>query len=314
MTAIASLPPNQEGVAAARPTTRRRRDRRLRVAFVVSIAPAVILTVALLWVPMASVVGFSFTDFDGFLGVGKFVGLDNYVRVFTDDGIAVVLGHTIIYTVFYLVVQLVLAFGLAIALTARIRFSSFYRSIFFIPVVVSPVAVVFVWSFLYDPNTGSINVFLRSVGLGAFAQNWLGNFDLALYSVILVDLWKSFGYFVVIFVAGLSTVPQDTLESARVDGAGWWSTLVWVTVPQLKLTFGLAIVLAMNGALRAFDTVYLLTHGGPGNATQLYMTQTFKEAFTNQKFGFGSAMAVLVLIVLLVVSAAQRRLTRLEGD
>lgn len=282
---------------------------RSRLQFAVAVAPALIVVILVLWVPISQVIAYSFTNFDGFTGVAEFVGLRNYVRLLSDPAVGAALQHTAIYTFFYVVVQLVVAFMLALAVSAGIRGVLVYRSVFFIPVVVSPVAVVFAWSFLFDANSGAINTLLRSIGADALAQNWLGNFDLTLYSVITVDLWRTFGYYVVIFVAGLSTLPRETVEAARVDGANALQALWWVTIPQLRLTFGLAIVLALNGAFRAFDTVFLLTGGGPGNSTELYMTKTFDEAFTNQNFGYGAALATVLLVILLGVSALQRRLT-----
>ena len=282
--------------------------------FWLAVAPALILVVGLLIYPMGQVIGYSFTNFDGFTGVSDFIGLVNYRQLLSDPTVKQVLFHTMIYSFFYIVVQLLIAFGLALALSTRLRGSALYRSIYFIPVVVSPVAVVFVWSFMFDPSAGSINTLLRSIGLGALSQDWLGNYNLVLYSVITVDIWRNLGFFIVIFVAGLSTIPVEILEAGKVDGANAWQSLIHITIPQMRLTFGLAIVLAFNGALRAFDTVYLMTRGGPGNQTELYMTKTFKEAFTNQNFGYGSAMATLVLLLLLVIASIQQRLMNRTQD
>jgi raffinose/stachyose/melibiose transport system permease protein len=287
---------------------------RERISFVLAVAPAIIAVTVVLWIPISQVVGYSFTDFDGFTGEARFVGLENYLRAFTDPAVGEVLVHTGIYTFFYVVVQLLIAFVLALGVSSGIRGVVAYRAVYFVPVVLSPVAVVFAWSFMFDANSGAINTLLREWGLDALTQNWLGNFDLALYSVITVDLWRSFGYYIVIFVAGLSTLPRETLEAARVDGASALQSLWWVTIPQLRLTFGLALVLALNGAFRAFDTVYLMTRGGPGTSTQLYMTKTFAEAFTNQNFGYGAALSVLLLAVLLAISSLQRRLTSDRED
>lgn len=259
-------------------------------------------------------IGYSFTNFDGFTGSADFVGLANYLKLLRDPTVREVVAHTAIYSFFYIVVQLLIAFGLAVVLSAGLRASAVYRSVFFIPVVVSPVAVVFAWSFMFDPNTGSINAFLQAVGLGAFQQDWLGNYDLTLYSVIAVDIWRNLGFFIVIFVAGLSTVPVETQEAGKVDGANPWQSLIHITIPQMRLTFGLVVVLAFNGALRAFDTVYLMTQGGPGGQTELYMTKTFKEAFSKQNFGYGSAMAVVVLLLLLGIASIQHRLTTRSQD
>ena len=193
-------------------------------------------------------------------------------------------------------------------MTRVLRGAGFYRSAFFLPVVISSVAVAFTWQFLFDPNTGSINEVLRLVGLGNLAQDWLGNYDLALYSVIAVDVWRHLGSSVVIFIAGLSTVPQELQEAAEVDGAGPLRVLRHVTIPLLAPTLGLVLVLAANGALRAFDTVYLMTAGGPGSATELYMTLAFDKAFSDRDFGMSAAMSLLVVLVLVPLAIAQSRL------
>lgn len=289
-------------------------DRRRQDHFWLGVAPALLIVLGLLIFPISQVVWYSFTNFDGFTGTSEFIGLANYLKLVSDPSVQRVVAHTAIYSFFYIVVQLLIAFGLAVALSAGLRASALYRSVFFVPVVVSPVAVVFAWSFMLDPNTGSINTLLRDVGLGALAQDWLGNYDLTLYSVIAVDIWRNLGFFIVILVAGLSTIPVEILEAGKVDGASPWQSLVHITIPQMRLTFGLVIVLAFNGALRAFDTVYLMTQGGPGGQTELYMTKTFKEAFGNQRFGYGSAMAVVVLLLLLGIASVQHRLTTKAQD
>jgi raffinose/stachyose/melibiose transport system permease protein len=196
-----------------------------------------------------------------------------------------------------------------VLLERAIRGAAFYRAAFFLPVVVSSVAVAFTWSFMFDPNTGSINTFLRGVGLDALAQDWLGNYDLALFSVIAVDLWRNVGFSVVIFIAGLGTIPSETIEAAKIDGAGPISMLRHITIPLMRPTILLVAVLAVNGALRAFDTVYLMTGGGPGTQTELYMTLAFDKAFVNRQFGLSSAMSILVVLVLVPIALLQSRLS-----
>lgn len=280
-----------------------------RLGFWLAIAPAVLIFGVFTIVPILYVVYFSFTDYGGFVGVPEFIGLENYARIFSGDPkIMEALGHTAIYAFFYIVVQLVLAFLLALVMQGSSRLFVFYRSAFFLPVVISAVAVVFTWQFMYDPNTGSINAFLRAVGLGSLAQDWLGDYDLALYSVIAVDLWRNIGFSLVIFIAGLGTIPSETIEAARMDGAGPFAMLRHITIPLMRPTFGLVAVLAANGALRAFDTVYLMTSGGPGSQTELYMTLAFDKAFVSKDFGLSSAMSILVVLVLVPLAILQNRL------
>ncbi len=284
-------------------------DRSSAGKFWIAVSPALALYLVFTVYPMIQVVVASFTDARGFNQPWEFVGLDNFVRIFSGDPVLMeAVGNTAIYAFFKIVVQTVLAFLIAVLLHRQLMLGNIYRAIFFAPMVISPVAIVFTWSFMYDPSSGTFNTILRNIGLGAFAQDWLGNYDLALYSVILVDLWSGLGFNIVIFLAGLSTIPSEILEAARVDGARGWKSLRYITLPLMVPSIGLVLVLAVNGALRAFDTVYLMTKGGPGNSTQLYMTQVFQEGLVNNNFGYASAMAVLVLIVLIVIAAVQNKL------
>jgi raffinose/stachyose/melibiose transport system permease protein len=284
-------------------------DRSSTGRFWVAVTPALAVYLVFTVYPMIQVVVASFTDARGFNRAWNFVGLENFARIFSGDPVLMeAIGNTGIYAFFKIIVQTILAFLIAVLLHRQLRLGNIYRAIFFAPMVISPVAIVFTWSFMYDPTTGTFNTILRSLGLGGLAQDWLGNYDLALYSVILVDLWSGLGFNIVIFLAGLSTIPTEILEAARVDGARGWKSLRFITLPLMIPSIGLVLVLSINGALRAFDTVYLMTRGGPGNATQLYMTQVFQEGLVNNNFGYASAMAVLVLIVLIVIAAVQNRL------
>jgi raffinose/stachyose/melibiose transport system permease protein len=277
--------------------------------FWIAVAPALILYTVFTVYPMGQVIVASFTDARGFNRAWEFVGADNFVRIFSGDPVLMeAIGNTAIYGFFKIIVQTILAFLIAVLLHRQLRLGNIYRAIFFAPMVISPVAIVFTWSFMYDPTTGTFNTLLRSIGLGGLAQDWLGNYDLALYSVILVDLWSGLGFNVVIFLAGLSTIPGEILEAAKVDGARGWKAMRFITIPLMIPSIGLVLVLSINGALRAFDTVYLMTRGGPGNSTQLFMTQVFQEGLVNNNFGYASAMAVLVLIVLIAIAAVQNRL------
>lgn len=276
--------------------------------FWLAVAPALLIFGIFSLYPVTQVVVYSFTNFSGFTGAADFVGLNNYIRAFQDEPLHQAIAHTGIYAVFYVGVQLVLAFFIAVLLAGNLRGVNVYRAIFFVPIIISPVAVVFTWSFMLDPNAGTINTMLRQFGLDALAQDWLGNYDLALYTVIAIDLWRNIGFSIVIFLAGLSTIPQDVVEAARVDGASPWQVLRYITVPMMKPTIGLALVLAVNGALRAFDTVYLLTQGGPGGQTELYMTRTFDEAFVRNQFGYAAALTVFVLVALVGVALIQNKL------
>lgn len=260
--------------------------------------------------PIAQVIGFSFTSYSGIGKNVRFVGLDNFVRLFTEDpDTASAVVHTLVYGFFTVIVGTIISFLIAVLLDRPMRGVAFYRSAFFLPVVISPVAVAFTWEFILDPAHGSINEALRGLGLGFLAQDWLGNYDLALFTVIGVELWRSIGFSIVILLAGLSTIPAEINEASKIDGAGAWKHMFYITLPLLRPTLGLVVVLCINGAVRAFDTVYLLTGGGPGKQTELYMTRLFGLAFDGSRFGYASAMAVLIIVLLIGVAIAQMRLS-----
>lgn len=309
MAVLSASPPRQ------RPDSPRgRRSRKASGLFWVAIAPAMLLFGIFTVFPMAQVVRYSFFNFDGFTGVARFVGLRNYGRAFTDPLLAEATRHTVVYAFFFIVVQVVLALLVAVLLSRRIRFVGAYRAVFFVPIVISPVAVAFTWSFLLDPNTGAVNTVLRRLGLGGLAQDWLGDYTLALYSVIAVDIWESIGFSIVLLLAGLTTIPQEVNEAAKIDGAGFWSGLRHITLPLLRPTLGLVVVLAVNGSLRAFDTVYLMTQGGPGTASELYMTVTFNQAFVSNRFGYAAALSMFVLIALVGIAYLQDRLNTADSE
>jgi raffinose/stachyose/melibiose transport system permease protein len=303
------IPNSKASPALMRPSKRRLPGTSGSGRFWIAVAPALLLYGVFTLYPMAQVIGFSFTDSRGFNQPVNFIGLDNFVKVFSGDpDLAKAVSNTLIYAFFKVVVQTILAFLIAVLLHQKLLLGNVYRAIFFAPIVISPVAIVFTWSFMYDPGTGTINSTLRDLGLGFLAQDWLGNYDLALFSVILVDLWAGIGFSVVIFLAGLGTIPGEVLEAAKVDGARGWNSLRFITVPLMAPSIGLVLVLAINGALRAFDTVYLMTKGGPGDQTELFMTTVFSEGLVKNNFGYASAMAVLVIIVLVGIAATQNRL------
>ena len=316
-TVVAAVTDTEERRPARSFRTRLWTERTAAGKFWIAVAPALLLYVAFTVYPMIQVVVASFTDARGFNRPWEFIGLDNFVRIFSGDPILMqAIGNTGIYAFFKIIVQTILAFLIAVLLHRQLLLGNIYRAIFFAPMVISPVAIVFTWSFMYDPTSGTFNTILRSLGLGNLAQDWLGNYDLALYSVILVDLWSGLGFNIVIFLAGLSTIPTEILEAARVDGARGWNTLRHITIPLIIPAIGLVLVLSINGALRAFDTVYLMTRGGPGNQTQLYMTMVFQEGLVNNNFGYASALAVLVIIILIAIAAIQNKLNNriAEGE
>lgn len=312
---VIALPPSTDlGSIKTKPPALKRRNLeplKKRIQFLGAILPALVLFGVFGFYPVVTSLQFSLTNYDGITEIWDWVGLSNYSELLTNDSETLnAIKHNLIWAFFFILVQNVIALFLAVLLDQNIKGRNFYRAIFFLPVVISPVAVGFVWSFIYDPLTGSLDATLKGVGLGSWARDWLGNYDLALYSVIVVDLWKNIGFSIVLFLAGLQVVPIELLEAAAIDGASAWRKFRSVTFPLLFPTLGLVLVLSANGALRAFDTVYLMTQGGPGTETQLYMTRLFQEAFVRNRYGYASSMAWLVFAILLLFAWLQLKLSR----
>ena len=252
---------------------------------------------------MISALRLSFTDASGF-GVENWVGFDNYVRVFGDEDILSALVNTVWYLILFTPVAVAVALGLALAVNnPRLPFRAFFRTAFFLPFVVSLAVSAFAWGYLLDPNVGLLNYWLSSIGLRL--GNPLQDPALAMPVVALVAVWKTFGFYFVIFLAGLQDVPASLYEAARVDGAGPWARFRNVTLPMLSNTLAFVMIFAMIAALQAFDQIYVLTGGGPFGSTQTIVMEIYESGFRRLELGFASALSYVLLIATLLLSIVQ---------
>lgn len=268
-------------------------------------APALVILLAFVAWPMLSALRLSFTNASGF-GVEKWVGLANYVRIFTDGKILATLGNTALYTVMFTPVALVAALGLALLLTNRALIGrNAFRTALFVPFIVSLAVAAFAWSYLLDPQIGLLTYWLRAVGI--HVGNVLQDPTWAMPTVVLVAIWKNVGFYMVIFIAGLQEIPVSLYEAAKLDGAGAWRRFVHVTLPQLSSTLTFVVVFAMIAALQAFDQIYVMTSGGPYRSTQTVVMEIYDEGFKKLDLGLATALSYVLLLVTLVVSLAQFR-------
>lgn len=253
--------------------------------------------------PMVSGVWLALLRWDG-IADPVFIGLRNFQRMLSDDQLGEALLHNAQYALGTVVGKIVLSLLLAVLLTQSLRGRGAYRTALFLPVVMSFVVVSFMWMRMYDYQFGVINTLLRSIGLGAFVQDWLGNPRLALGSEIVVDIWKWYGFHMVIFLAGLQTIPAELYEAARVDGASRIRQFFSITLPLLQPVMLINVTVSLAGALNAFDIPYLMTEGGPDNATNVLGLHIYQQAFQFNKLGYGAALsyalfAFISIIVLL---------------
>lgn len=230
------------------------------------------------------------------LSAPEFLGLKNYLGLFKDHLFSVGFGRITIWAILSVLIKVGLALILANLLRTKIRGSGFFTSVFFIPVVISASAISLMFILIYDLDIGALNVFLRMIGLESLTHSWLGDSTTAFYAVIAVPLFHGIGYFFVILLAGIQGVPESLYEAAKVDGANALQLFFRVTIPSIWPVIQICVILAITGALKSFDYIYVMTKGGPGNATQVPATYLYEVTFVGGKFGYGSALAIMIFL------------------
>jgi len=274
--------------------------------------PAVVLVLGVHYAATLTGGFFAFTDWSG-LGSWDWVGWGNFELIFADPKLMGAVWNT-----FFLAfgsVILTNVFGLAFALGINRTLKSRYllRTLLFMPVVLSPLAVAYVWKFIYQYD-GPLNGFLGLVGLDSWQRTWLADPSLSIWAILVTVVWQQIGFTMVIYLAGLASVPPEVEEAAAIDGAGVWGRLRHVVLPSIRPSIAIATTLGIVQGLRIFDQIYALTGGGPAGATETLATQVYKQAFQLGQFGFGSALALVLTVVILAFAILQQYLTRTPKD
>jgi len=272
----------------------------------ITVTGMILFYTVFLLVPIGIAFAGSFHEWNPLSGIYRFNGIENYVSVFTSALFGKSMLNTLIFSVVVIFFRVGLGLAIAIAIYSNlIKHKSFFRAIYYMPVVTPMVAVAFVWKFLYNPQIGAINQIL---GLDI---NWLMNPKTALLAIMIMTIWKDFGYAVVMFMAGLYSLPSDAMEAARVDGASSWQTFKYLTLPLLKPMTLFVVITSIISYIQAYVQVLILTEGGPGTATYLSSYIIYNEAFVKYNFGYASAMS----FVLFVITAVFTWLSfRVSGD
>lgn len=240
-----------------------------------------------------------------------FAGLDNFWRLFSDSSFLTALWNTILYAVLAVPLTLVCALGLAILLNQKIPGRDFLRTAMFFPYVASLVAVAVVWNMLFNPEMGPINMVLYSLGVDAkHLPRWAADKNWAMITVVLFGVWKSMGYYMVIYLAGLQGINRELYEAASIDGAGAWQKFRFITLPQLAPTTLFITVMLTIQSFKVFDQIYLLTQGGPGKSTLVLVYHIYNEAFLSWDLGYSSMVALVLFLIVLTVTLIQFRFTR----
>lgn len=279
------------------------------------VVPALVVYAAIVLYPSLSGVFYAFTDWTG-IGSGMHVtGLANFRTLLSDDRALGALRNTLLLAVAIVVVQNGIGLLLALGVHTRIKSRTVLRAVFFAPVVVSPVMVAFLWKYVYNPApTAGLNGILGAVGLGALRQDWLGDPRLALWSVAVMVIWQNAGYSMVVFLAGLEGISPDLREAAMLDGAGPFARFRHVIWPLLAPAATINVMLSTIGGLKLFDQVFAATDGGPGYSTETLSTVLYKDAFVFGKFGYSTAVALVLALFVAAVSLVQLRYLRSRED
>lgn len=257
--------------------------------------------------PLVSGLQMSLLRWDG-IEDPRYIGLRNFEKILSDPMTGTVLLNNVQYAVGTVVGKIVLSLFLAILLHQALKGRTFYRTSLFMPVVMSFVVVGVLWSWLFNPQFGLINSFLRGLGLDFLVQDWLGDAAVALNSLILVDIWKWYGFHMVIFLAGLQSIPDELYEAARIDGASVWQQFLHVTLPMLQPVMIVNVTISVMGAFNVFDIPFIMTAGGPANATNVMALHIYIRGFKFYRFGFSAALSYVLLVIVTLVAAIQLKL------
>ncbi|MBK6872615.1 MAG: sugar ABC transporter permease [Kineosporiaceae bacterium] len=277
-------------------------------------APALSVFGFAVLLPLTLTAYYSLTEWDGF-GPRVFVGLQNYRDIAADELFRASFWHVTLYILATLVLEVMVGLCLAGLLAARRGGTAWFRVALFTPVMLPMVVVAVLWSFVYNPDVGLVNSLLGSLGLEQLQRVWLGEESTALWAVCVVSGWVFAGFYMTIFYAALAQIPQEVVEAARLDGAGEWSIFWKIKVPLIANATGVAVLLCVTGGFQGFDLFYVMTNGGPYNATEIPTTYLVRAVFRNGEVGYGSAMAMVLTVVVIVLGAVFNRLrTRWTGE
>jgi raffinose/stachyose/melibiose transport system permease protein len=270
--------------------------------------PGILMVAAVHYAATGVGASFAFTNWSG-IGSFEWIGLRNFQRIFSDPTKIVALRNTLVLAFVSVLLSNLAGMILAIGLNRILKTRFILRTLFFMPVVLSPLATSYIWKFIFQQN-GPLNSVLAGMGLDGLVRPWLADPTWALWAVLLVVVWQNIGFAMVIYMSGLASVPPEVEEAAAIDGASMLQRVWYVTLPALRPAIAIATTLGIVNGLRIFDQILALTGGGPANATATLATEVYRQAFSLGNFGYGAALALLLTLIILVFAVMQQRLTQ----
>lgn len=267
------------------------------------VTPVVIMVSAVLYIPFLMSMYYSLTEWNGISKKAVFIGFENFKQIFTDDPYfkqsAI---FTLKYSIIFIILINVFAIILAVLLDQKIKTTNFIRAALFTPYIISMVIIGFIWRFIFMQGFDTL---YNLTGWDIFLWSWLGEPKLALISLLIVSIWQSVGFYIVIYIAGLQSIPQDSLEAATVDGAGVFQQFFKITLPLLMPSITTCMFLSLTNSIKVFDIIVSLTNGGPGGSTSSLTFDIYKEAFVNNSYGYGTAKSLILFLCVLIITLAQ---------
>lgn len=290
------------------------KNNKMRLTLALFVLPALLIYILFQILPLIGAVFFSFMEWNGIGGSAlEFVGIKNYVSAFQNPDFILSLKNMFKMVVFSVLFHTPIALVMAAVINTKCKGYRIFKALFFVPTVFPLTAVGLMWYFVFMP-TGVFNSFLKVLGLGSVAQAWLVNPATAMKTIVFVNIWAGVGYYMVILLAGLTTISEDVYEAAAIDGANKLQCFFQITVPMLKPTIAMCILMDIIGSVKVFDLVFAMTGGGPNGLTNLPTTLMYNEAFKYSHYGLGSAIGIIIMVICLAGTMLSNKLTSKKND
>lgn len=271
--------------------------------------PTILVYTIFIIVPIFMAIYYSFTKYSG-IGKPKFVGLQNYKRLFLDKVFLTSFKNTLIMLIVAFILLMIVAFLVALLLNNKLKFNGLCKALIFSPAIIAPIIVGIIWVYILDPKVGVINAFLGEIGLENMKQQWIGGPSLSPYSIAFIYFWQQLGYIVTIYIAGLKMIPEDVMEAAKIDGASEVQKVRYITIPLMKAQISTVAILIITGVFKIFEIVQQTTNGGPNHMSETLITYSYATTFTNSEYGYGMSLATVTFIISLIIVGIYSFLTR----
>lgn len=279
-------------------------SRKRKEFIVVALVIPMILLIAFVVFPAIDLFRMSFTSWDGLSPEKEFIGIENYIAMFKNKDLWMSLKNNAVYFAVHLL-MIVVELGFAVVLTGKLRGAKFYKTMVFMPYIINGVAISYAFSYFFSPINGAFDAILTGLNLESFIRNWLSDPKIVNYVLAFVSLWRFSGYHIILFMAALQSIPQDTLEAAKVDGANAWQLFRYVQIPAIMMMVDFVLFDNIRGALQVFDIPFVMTAGGPGYASSTFTLYTIKTAFSFSNFGLASTMAMAIIVMIILIYVIQ---------